>query len=44
VKDDAEFIAARLAGKAETAVIGSKPNEDEAARRPLAVGVAQEVY
>jgi len=44
VKDDAEFIAARIAAKAETAVIGSKPTEDEAARRPLAVGVAQEVY
>ena len=44
VKDDAEFIAAQIAAKAETAVIGSKPTEDEAARRPLAVGVAQEVY
>jgi putative flavoprotein involved in K+ transport len=43
VKDDAEFIAAQIAAKAETAFVGGETTEDEAIRAPLAAGVAQEV-
>jgi putative flavoprotein involved in K+ transport len=43
VKDDAEFIAAQIAAKAETALVGGETTEDEAIRGPLAAGVAQEV-
>jgi putative flavoprotein involved in K+ transport len=43
VKDDAEFIAAQIAAKAETAFVGGETTEDEAIRDPLAAGVAQEV-
>jgi putative flavoprotein involved in K+ transport len=43
VKDDAEFIAAQIAAKAETAFVGGETTEDEAIRAPLAASVAQEV-
>ena len=43
VKDDAEFIAAQIAAKAETAVVGGDTTEDETIRAPLAAGVGQEV-
>jgi putative flavoprotein involved in K+ transport len=42
VKDDAEFIAAQMAGKAQTALVGGETTEDEAIRAPSAAGVAQE--
>jgi putative flavoprotein involved in K+ transport len=42
VKEDAEFIAAKIAEKAETG-FGDETSEDEIVRAPLAAGVAQEV-
>jgi putative flavoprotein involved in K+ transport len=43
VKDDAEFIAAQIAAKAEAALAGSESTEGEAILAPLAAGVAEEV-
>jgi putative flavoprotein involved in K+ transport len=42
VKEDADYIAAQIAAKTETAVVG-EASEDEAIRAPLAVGATQEV-
>jgi hypothetical protein len=42
VKEDANYIAAQIAAKAETAVVGEAA-EDEAIRAPLAVGATEEV-
>jgi putative flavoprotein involved in K+ transport len=43
VKDDAEFIAAQIAAKAEVVLTGSESTEGEATLAPLAAGVAHEV-
>jgi putative flavoprotein involved in K+ transport len=42
VKDDAQFIAAQIAAKAQTPRVGGETTEDETIRAPLAAGVAQE--